>query len=286
MRELEEEVAAMQRGRECFEKMHALLKQREKCLEILSHLRVESTRHRVGEETEGYTEESQHRVQQDMARLQATILNLDDQIAPLLYCYGKEYNPIWGYISRAGLNDRSHIMKQIEKHADLYTSRVSNFLRYTPFMYFRSSGQAFAHHDFIPVNYNKRELGYLERIFQRYDSDGNGQIDKKEFMQLAAETQVFQALAQVTDKDKPERESDESKETPTPIKFTKPPVRRFHQALAKTESWTSSHDVSGEHDPMPAYARDLHPHQEEFDEAPHIGIPALDKSLEQVSLQD
>lgn len=34
---------------------------------------------------------------------------------------------------------------QIEKYADLYTSRVSNFLRYTPFMYFRSSQLALAH---------------------------------------------------------------------------------------------------------------------------------------------
>eukprot|EP00961_Rhodomonas_salina_P269484 3640845-Rhodomonas_salina.2 len=41
----------------------------------------------------------------------------------------RDMNPYWGYITRAGLNDKSHIMKQIEKHADLYTSRVSNFYR-------------------------------------------------------------------------------------------------------------------------------------------------------------
>ena len=39
----------------------------------------------------------------------------------------------WGYLSRAGVNDKSQLMRQIEKYADIYTSRVSNFLRYTPF---------------------------------------------------------------------------------------------------------------------------------------------------------
>lgn len=43
----------------------------------------------------------------------------------------------WGYLSRAGLNDKSQLARQIEKYADIYTSRVSNFLRYTPYMYFR-----------------------------------------------------------------------------------------------------------------------------------------------------
>lgn len=34
---------------------------------------------------------------------------------------------------------------QMEKYADIYTSRVSNFLRYTPYMYFRSSSQSTPH---------------------------------------------------------------------------------------------------------------------------------------------
>jgi hypothetical protein len=44
-----------------------------------------------------------------------------------------------------GFNDKSHFMRQIEKHADVYTSRVSNFLRYTPYMYFRSYTNTIAH---------------------------------------------------------------------------------------------------------------------------------------------
>lgn len=43
----------------------------------------------------------------------------------------------WGFLSRAGLNDKSQLCRQIEKYADVYTSRVSNFMRYTPYAYFR-----------------------------------------------------------------------------------------------------------------------------------------------------
>ena len=34
---------------------------------------------------------------------------------------------------------------QIEKYADIYTSRVSNFLRYTPYMYYRGYTNVLAH---------------------------------------------------------------------------------------------------------------------------------------------
>ena len=82
----------------------------------------------------------------------------------------------WGFLSRAGLWDKSHLMRQVEKYelvplkyhhilsnrnlchmfhkshcspcryADIYTSRVSNFLHYTPFMYFRSQEQVLEKH--------------------------------------------------------------------------------------------------------------------------------------------
>lgn len=83
----------------------------------------------------------------------------------------------WGYLCRAGLWDKSHLTRQIEKlletllfnllfllkfkeysldlfikscalcrYADIYTSRVSNFLYYTPFVYFRSQEQVITLH--------------------------------------------------------------------------------------------------------------------------------------------
>ena len=38
---------------------------------------------------------------------------------------------------RAG-NDKSHLARQVERYADVYTSRVANLLHATPFAYLRS----------------------------------------------------------------------------------------------------------------------------------------------------
>ena len=70
---------------------------------------------------------------------------LDARIGPLLAQDGEHFNKRWGYLSRAEYNDKSQLAMQIEKYADLYTSRVSNFLPYTPFVYFRSASQKIAH---------------------------------------------------------------------------------------------------------------------------------------------
>ena len=66
-------------------------------------------------------------------------------IGPMVEADGQEFNQRWGALSRAGVNDKSQLVRMVEKFADIYTSRVANFLRYTPYAYFRSPGQALAH---------------------------------------------------------------------------------------------------------------------------------------------
>ncbi|XP_068484368.1 uncharacterized protein [Phaseolus vulgaris] len=82
---------------------------------------------------------------QSMQKLLDVMQILDVKIAPMLEADGDLFNKRWGYLSRADLWDKSHLMRQIEKYADIYTSRVSNFLYYTPFMHFRSQEQNLAH---------------------------------------------------------------------------------------------------------------------------------------------
>ncbi len=65
------------------------------------------------------------------------LCRLDEAIAPMVQSDGAMFNERWGHLSRAGVNDKSQLTRQIEKYADVYTSRVSNFQRYTPFQYFR-----------------------------------------------------------------------------------------------------------------------------------------------------
>jgi hypothetical protein len=64
----------------------------------------------------------------------------------------------WGYLSRAGLNDKSQLCRQIEKYADVYSSRVSNFLRYSPYMYFRSPTQSLAHDRNLSALYRQQQM--------------------------------------------------------------------------------------------------------------------------------
>ena len=69
---------------------------------------------------------------------------LDEQIAPLAREASQLENPRWGALLRSG-NDKSHLANQIERSADIYTSRVSNFLFATPFAYLRSRRGSMPH---------------------------------------------------------------------------------------------------------------------------------------------
>ena len=47
-------------------------------------------------------------------------------------------------------NDKSHLARQIEASADIYTARVSNFLHYTPFVYLRNPRGTLPHDSATP----------------------------------------------------------------------------------------------------------------------------------------
>jgi hypothetical protein len=69
--------------------------------------------------------------------LRSRLTALDGEITPLAEAAGKVSNSRWGPLMRAG-NDKSHMARQVERHADIYMSRVSNMIHATPFAYFRS----------------------------------------------------------------------------------------------------------------------------------------------------
>ncbi len=66
------------------------------------------------------------------------------EIAPLARAATELTNGRWGLLTRAG-NDKSHLARQVERYADVYTSRVSNFLYATPFVYLRSPRGSLPH---------------------------------------------------------------------------------------------------------------------------------------------
>ena len=68
----------------------------------------------------------------------------DEEIERLELDIEHVFNPFWGPLFKAG-NENSRFGEQVEDYVCLYTSRVSNFLSYSPFYYFRSPREHLPH---------------------------------------------------------------------------------------------------------------------------------------------
>jgi 5'-nucleotidase len=79
-----------------------------------------------------------------LAEVRAKLLELDHTISPMAAAVASTPNSNWGSLLYAG-NDKSHLARQVERSADIYTSRVSNFLFRTPFAYLRSQRGTLPH---------------------------------------------------------------------------------------------------------------------------------------------
>ena len=77
--------------------------------------------------------------------LEAEVAESESEILRMVDVEGNHVNAYWGYMSRAGFADKSHLMRQIEKYADIYTSRVSNLMPYSPYKQFLCQRQSLAH---------------------------------------------------------------------------------------------------------------------------------------------
>jgi len=152
IRELEEEIEAFASGREHRAALTEALKKKDLVGDAFNNLRLGRQRAFMGPQARSSDAdgpvipvEDEKRVNEALAQLIAVMERLDDVIGPAIEKDGADFNLRWGFLSRAGVNDRSQLLSQIERYADIYTSRVSNFLRYSPFVYFRSPTQSMAH---------------------------------------------------------------------------------------------------------------------------------------------
>ena len=69
---------------------------------------------------------------------------IEDEVDALETSIDQAYNPIWGPIFREG-HETSRFGSQVSEYSDLYTSRVSNFLSYSPLRYFRAPRHQMPH---------------------------------------------------------------------------------------------------------------------------------------------
>jgi 5'-nucleotidase len=74
----------------------------------------------------------------------AELADLDVAIAPLAQAAGRLGNSPWGPVMRAG-NDKSLFARQVERYADVYTSRVANLRYETPYAYLRAARGSLPH---------------------------------------------------------------------------------------------------------------------------------------------
>ncbi|HVO40673.1 MAG TPA: 5'-nucleotidase domain-containing protein, partial [Spirochaetia bacterium] len=145
LREMESEMQAMEKSRDTEAELRDLMVQKTQLDSRFAQLRLERQRLQnhygpkpaaasaadLEASIRGLTEESQR---------------LDAKIAPLAKCSGEMGNATWGLLMRAG-NDKSLFARQVERYADVYTSRVSNFLAQTPFAYLRAARGSLPHDD-------------------------------------------------------------------------------------------------------------------------------------------
>jgi HAD superfamily 5'-nucleotidase-like hydrolase len=142
LRELEEELAAVEGFRNTEKQLIAMMVEKVELETAHSRTRLALQRlHQgYGEQPKTATEE----LEAEIGRLRSATAELDERIAPLAREAAELENPSWGALLRAG-NDKSHLARQIEGSADVYTSRVSNFLFATPFAYLRSRRGSMPH---------------------------------------------------------------------------------------------------------------------------------------------
>jgi len=135
LRELEADLRAEEDFASSQETLTALMQDKEQLEHeyIQARLSVQRRRGKYGPKPETSVRE----LDQRLRTLRERIQSLDDRIAPLAAAAGQLNNSRWGLLMRAG-NDKSHLAHQVERYADIYLSRVSNFLHQSPFAYLRS----------------------------------------------------------------------------------------------------------------------------------------------------
>ncbi len=143
LRELEEELDAVAAFEPDEAKLGVLMEEKELIESELCHLRlgVQRAKGKYAPAPQGETEAT---LQKKFDEKRADLLKLDEAIAPLARASSAINNPYWGLLMRTG-NDKSLLAFQLERYADIYTSRVSNFLHSTPFAFLRSPRGSLPH---------------------------------------------------------------------------------------------------------------------------------------------
>lgn len=142
LRELEEEITAIEsfQGHEVELTKQMELKEKLEALQCQLRLIQQRKIKKYG----APIDISETEIEESLQQLKTDIDSIDQQTSILAKSSSELNNPRWGLLMRAG-NDKSYLAYQMERYADIYTSRVSNLYMATPFAYFRSSKGSLPH---------------------------------------------------------------------------------------------------------------------------------------------
>ena len=149
LRELEAEVAEEHAFAADQSVLEDLMQHKERFEFEQAMLRLALQRMEHGDRPPPSTEASATAIQERLRVLRGEVEALDLRIAPLAKRAGELGHTRWGPLLRAG-NDKSRLARQIERHADVYTSRVANLLHLTPFGYLRAARGSLPHDPHSP----------------------------------------------------------------------------------------------------------------------------------------
>jgi hypothetical protein len=89
-------------------------------------------------------EPAKRQAKKNLDNLRASLRETNDAYDRLEEELDVAYNRHWGPLFKEG-NENSRFGEQVEDYACLYTSRVSNFLGYSPLRYFRAPRDKMPH---------------------------------------------------------------------------------------------------------------------------------------------
>jgi HAD superfamily 5'-nucleotidase-like hydrolase len=106
--------------------------------------RLEGARGKANGVPRADTEAERVRVKHGIDRVRGRLRHVDGELRGIERRVDQRFHPFWGSLLKEQ-NEESSFGSQVEEYACLYTSRVSNFLFYSPQQYFRSPRDEMAH---------------------------------------------------------------------------------------------------------------------------------------------
>lgn len=142
LRELEDEISQIQAFGDDQNRLTNMMAEKVHFEDLLSRARLNLQRKRLARIDA--PNQSLGTLEEKVTALRAHLLELDQGISPFARTASSLNNDRWGLLLRAG-NDKSHLAHQLERSADVYTSRVSNFMLASPFAFLRSNRGSMPH---------------------------------------------------------------------------------------------------------------------------------------------